>query len=291
MTVDLKDIWISVRPKEWVKNLFLFAALIFSRNLFDLVLLIKVGAGFVLFSIAASSIYIFNDVMDIAQDQQHPEKFKRPIAAGRVRIQRAYAMSASLAFAALPAAYLLNPTFFGIVAAFLAINVAYSLRIKEIVILDVMCIAGSFVLRVLAGTALVGVRPSDWLILCTIMVALFLGFCKRRHEIVLMKDRASNHRGVLVEYGVTFLDQMISVATAGTIITYALYTVSNETVVRFGTRNLVFTVPFVIYGVYRYLYLVHQKTSGGNPASLVLSDTPLLVNAILWLGAILYILY
>lgn len=183
------------------------------------------------------------------------------------------------------------PTLFCIVAAFLVVNIVYSLKLKNMVILDVMCIASGFVLRVLGGTVLADVQPSGWLILCTIMIALFLAFCKRRHEIISLNDMVGTHRRVLSEYGVTFLDQMIAVAAAGSLMSYALYTVSEETVVHFGTRNLVFTVPFVIYGIFRYLFLIYRKALGRNPTSLVLGDPPLLVNIGLWLVITIYLYF
>jgi len=159
------------------------------------------------------------------------------------------------------------------------------------VILDVMFIAFGFVIRVLAGTELAAVEPSDWLIICTITISLFLGFSKRRHELSLMGDQSNNHRKVLTHYSIPFLDQMIGIATACTVMSYALYTVSNETVVRFGTRNLVYTIPFVLYGVYRYLYLIHQEGKGGNPTSVVMKDLPLILNGFLWLLAVVLIIY
>jgi len=160
-----------------------------------------------------------------------------------------------------------------------------------VVIIDVMCIAFGFVFRVLAGTALAGVQPSDWLIICTITISLFLGFSKRRHELTLVGDNAENHRKVLSDYSLVFLDQMIAVATACCIMSYALYTIADDTIIRFGTRNLVFTIPFVIYGIYRYLYLIHQKKIGGNPTSVLLTDFPLLLNSLLWVGAVIMIIY
>ena len=291
MITNLKNIVISMRPKQWVKNVFIFTGLIFSRNLFQVDLLTRVSAGFILFSLAASSIYIFNDIQDIVKDRQHPEKRKRPLAAGVLSVQTAYVVSTALAIFALGAGYFLDKTFFAILAAYIVMNIAYTLKIKDMVILDVMFISFGFVIRVLAGTELAAVRPSDWLIICTITISLFLGFSKRRHELVLIGNNANNHRKVLTHYSIPFLDQMIAVATACTVMSYALYTISAETVSRFGTRNLVFTIPFVLYGIYRYFYLIHQKEKGGNPTSAVLTDLPLFVDGILWLIAVILIIY
>lgn len=280
-----------MRPKQWVKNLFLFVGLIFSRNLFDLALLLKVTTGFALFCSAASSIYLFNDIRDFDNDKLHPEKNKRPLPAGQLGLTQAYLTSGSLAATCLVGSCLLDPNFFLIVFLYIAMNTAYSLKIKHMVILDVMCIACGFVLRVLAGTTLAGVSPSDWLVICTITLSLFLGFSKRRHELTLIGAGANNHRTVLSEYSGNFLDQMIAVATASTLMSYALYTVSSETIVKFGTRNLVFTIPFVLYGIFRYLYLIHQKQLGGNPTTAVLTDLPLLLNAVFWLVTVIAIIY
>jgi 4-hydroxybenzoate polyprenyltransferase len=291
MISDMKYILISMRPKQWVKNVFVFAGLIFSHNLFDIYLLIRVTLGFSLFCLAASSIYIFNDIKDLEKDKGHPQKSKRPLAAGQLKVNQAYASSIILAIIALLGAMLLDLTFFLILAGYVLMNVAYTIKIKEMVILDVMCIAFGFVFRVLAGTTLAGVKPSDWLIICTITVSIFLALSKRRHEFTLFAANGNNHRKVLAEYSTHFLDQMISVATACTLMSYALYTIADETVARFGTRNLIFTLPFVIYGIYRYLYLIHQKKMGGNPTSVLLADFPLFLNGLLWLVAIIIIIY
>ena len=280
-----------MRPVQWVKNLFIFAGLIFSGNLFHPEVLIRVGNGFILFSLVVSSIYIFNDIIDLEYDRAHPEKKNRPLAAGLLSVPAAYAGAIVLAAAGLIGALTLDQVFFAILLSYLIINFAYTIKIKKMVILDIMCIASGFVLRVLAGTELAEVMPSDWLILCTIMLSLFLGFSKRRHEFVVTGTDALSHRKVLGEYSLSFLDQMIAVATACTVMSYALYTVSPQTVSRFDTRNLVFSIPFVIYGIYRYLYLIHQKNMGGNPTRELVSDPPLLINALLWALLVVLIIY
>ncbi len=291
MISGMKYLIVSMRPKQWVKNVFVFAGLIFSHNLFDLYLLARVTLGFSLFCLAAGSIYIFNDIKDLEKDKEHPDKFKRPLAAGDLKVNKAYAGSVVLGTIALLGAILLDPTFFLILAGYLLMNVAYTIKIKEIVILDVMCIAFGFAFRVFAGTVLASVRPSDWLIICTISISIFLGFSKRRHEMTLVGPNANSHRSVLADYSINFLDQMISVATACSLMSYALYAIADETVARFGTRNLIFTIPFVIYGIYRYLYLIHRKQMGGNPTSALLTDFPLFLNGLLWLVAIIIIIY
>ena len=289
--MKLKYVIVSMRPGQWVKNLFIFAGLIFSGNLFHPNVLIRVGNGFILFSLVASSIYIFNDIIDLEFDREHPEKKNRPVAAGLLSVPAAYAGAIVFALAGLIGALTLDRVFFAILLSYLIINFAYTIKIKKMVILDIMCIASGFVLRVLAGTELVEVTPSDWLILCTITFSMFLGFSKRRHELVVTGTKALSHRKVLGEYSLSFLDQMIAVATACTVMSYALYTVSPQTVSRFGTRNLVYSIPFVIYGIYRYLYLIHQKNMGGNPPREVVRDLPLLLNALLWAFFVVLIIY
>ena len=291
MISKLKYVVVSMRPEQWVKNLFVFAGLIFSGNLFHLGILIRVGCGFVLFSLVASSIYIFNDIHDVESDKAHPEKKTRPLAAGLLSIPSAYASATVLALVGLIVALTLDRMFFCILVVYLLINIAYTMRVKKMVILDVMCISSGFVLRVLAGTELAAVIPSDWLIICTITLSLFLGFSKRRHELILTGTDPYNRRTVLGEYSTRFLDQMIGIATACTVMSYALYTISPETVSRFGTRNLIFTIPFVLYGIYRYLYLIHQKNMGGNPTRELFADLPLLINAVLWVCVVVFIIY
>jgi 4-hydroxybenzoate polyprenyltransferase len=287
----VKHILISMRLKQWVKNLFIFAGLVFSGNLFHLAALSRICTGFILFGFVASSIYIFNDIHDLEQDKTHPVKRGRPLAAGCLSIPVALGSAVIFAAFGLGVASVLHWHFFGILVGYFIINVAYTLKLKEFVILDVMCIASGFVLRVLSGTLLAEVKPSDWLLLCTITLSLFLGFSKRRQEILLKGAEADRHRKVLGQYSITFLDQMIAIATACTVMSYALYTVSPQTVARFGTRNLVFTIPFVLYGIYRYLFLTHQKKGGGDPTSELLTDFPMLINAVLWCLVVTLIIY
>ena len=291
MLTSIKYVLISMRPKQWVKNLFVFVGLIFSRNLMDPHLFVKVTLGFALFSLMASSVYLFNDIRDIEKDRNHRGKRKRPIAAEKLKISTAFMCSATFTVVSLVIGFWLDPKFFAILAIYGIVNVAYSIRLKQMVIVDIMIIAFGFVLRVIAGTVIAGVSPSDWLIICTMTISLFLGFSKRRQELVLAGDNAGEQRLVLENYSVPFLDQMIAVVTGCTVISYALYTVSSETVARFGTRNLVFTIPFVLYGIFRYLYLVYHKVSGENPTELIMKDTPSVVNVVLWFIVVLIVVY
>jgi len=291
MFMSLKYILISMRPKQWVKNLFVFAGLIFSRHLMDPQLFIKVTLGFALFNLLAGSMYLFNDIRDIGNDRNHRDKRKRPIASDKLKISTAYTVSVILIVVSLAIAFWLDMKFFAILAIYGVVNVAYSLRLKHMVIVDIMIIAFGFVLRVIAGTVLAEVSPSDWLILCTMTISLFFGFSKRRQELVLAGDNAGEQRLVLENYSLPFLDQMMAVVTGCTVISYALYTVSSETVARFGSRNLVFTIPFVLYGIFRYLYLVYHKVSGENPTEMIMKDTPSVVNVVLWFIVVVMVVY
>ncbi|MBN1466361.1 decaprenyl-phosphate phosphoribosyltransferase [candidate division KSB1 bacterium] len=290
LLADLKYIIIAMRPKQWIKNFFIFAGLFFSRNMSDLSLMLDVTIGFLLFCLAASAIYIFNDIIDIPRDKNHPKKSKRPLAAGKLSIIKAGLASLSLITVALTCSFSLDEKFALILLAYSAMNILYSIKIKQVVILDILFIAFGFILRVLAGVTLAGVYPSDWLIICSMTLALFLGFTKRRQELVFQSSDTTS-RSVLSEYSVSFLDQMIAVVTACTVMSYALYTVSPETVARFHTRNLVMTVPFVLYGIFRYFYLIHKKGHGEDPTLLLLNDKPTLVNLLLWLVSVAIIIY
>lgn len=287
----VKDLIQLLRVKQWNKNLFVFAALVFSRKLFHLPDVFLTAGGFGLFSLAASAVYIFNDIRDAEADRRHPQKKSRPIASGRVSTGTASVIAIILGAAALGGAFALDRGFWSVLAIYVILNLAYSVFLKQIVIIDVMVIAAGFVLRVLAGAAIISVYPSSWLVICTILLALFLAFGKRRNEIVVMGDEADSHRPVLEHYSPYFLDQMMAVVTASTVISYMLYTVSEDTCRFFGTRHLLWTTPFVLYGIFRYLYLVHRKEKGGDPAELMFGDKPLLINIVLWVIACVLIIY
>jgi 4-hydroxybenzoate polyprenyltransferase len=280
-----------MRPQQGVKNFFLFAALIFSRHLFVINELAATCLGFLFFSLVSSGVYVFNDIVDLEKDRLHPIKSKRPLPSGKLSISTASIVSILLIVSGLVGGFLLN-TQFGIVALLYAlINVFYTYKLKEVVILDVMTIAAGFVMRVAAGAVLINVYISEWLIICTVLLSLFLGFSKRRHELSVLESHANEHRAVLQSYSRYFLDQMIGVVTAATVMSYTLYTVSERTVHEFGTPHLIYTVPFVLYGIFRYLYLVHKKEEGGDPTKIVLTDKPLLFNVILWVVTASIIIY
>jgi 4-hydroxybenzoate polyprenyltransferase len=281
----------SLRPAQWVKNLFVLAPLVFAHRLDDPALLGRAALAFAAFCAAASATYLLNDLRDRELDRLHPLKRKRPIAAGELAPGVAGAAALGLAAAAVAVALQLGRGFAALVAFYLALNLLYSLGLKHLVILDVMSVAAGFVIRVLAGALAIEVEVSRWLILCTSFLALFLAFAKRRHEIQLLAAGAASQRKVLEHYSTTFLDQMINVVTASTLLAYALYAVAPETAERLGTPHLVWTVPMVLYGIFRFLYLLHQSNAERNPTEAILHDPPFLVNLALWGVAVVALIY
>lgn len=281
----------SLRIQQWIKNFFVFAPLIFSQNVFNLPLLVKTAFAFILFCILSGAAYILNDIQDLEEDKLHPLKSKRPLASGRLEKTSAFFAFIFLALLGLAGAFLLNFYFFIALLVYFVLQIAYSGWLKHVVIIDVFLIATGYLIRVIAGGLAIEIQLSPWLFICTILIALFLALSKRRHELVLLDKNAEIHRPILKEYTPQLLDQMIAVVTASTVISYCLYTVSTETVAKFGTKNLLFTVPFVLYGIFRYLYLVHQKDEGGSPEALIIKDKPLLVDLFLWISTAMLILY
>jgi 4-hydroxybenzoate polyprenyltransferase len=280
-----------MRPRQWTKNCFVFAALLFSRNALNLPLLLKALFAFVLFCLISGCVYIINDLVDLKGDRLHPAKSRRPLASGKLKASHALLPVVILIPLSLGAALYLHLSFFLVTVVYLCVQLAYSFLLKRIVILDVFAVTLGFVLRVVAGAVVIGVEMTSWLLICATLLALFLGLSKRRHELVTLKLEAANHRKVLREYSPHLLDQMISVVTASTVITYSLYTMSEETIARVQTRNLVYTVPFVLYGIFRYLYLIHQKREGGSPEIILVTDKPLMIDILLWVAAVGIILY
>ncbi len=281
----------AMRPRQWAKNVFVLAPLVFARQLDDPRVLGRALVAFAAFSLLASAIYLFNDVRDRAEDRRHPRKRTRPIAAGRLPVPVAIAAAALLATAALTLGWALGGQLVTILLVYLAVNLLYSLGLKKVVILDVMVVSAGFVLRVMAGGVAVGVEVSAWLILCTSFLALFLAFSKRRHELMLLTADAAEQRQVLTHYSPAFLDQMINVVTAGTVVAYAVYAISPETVEKFHTRDLIFTMPFVLFGIFRYLYLIYQRPSQRNPTEAILGDRPFLINIVLWVASVVWVIY
>ena len=283
----------SLRPAQWSKNVFVLAPAAFAGGLTVPATIAAAVVALAAFCAAASAVYLFNDLRDREQDRRHPRKRLRPVASGALGAAPASVVAAVLAAVALGAAWTLNSRTVQLVAAYLVVNLCYSLWLKRIVIVDVMVLSSGFVIRVLAGAAAVGVAVSAWLVLCTVFLALFLGFSKRRHELVLLVGEAGEQRSVLNHYSPTFLDQMMNVVTASTLLSYALYTTADETVARFGAYSLVWTVPFVLFGIFRYLYLIHQAENPKqrNPTELLLFDPPFLINMGLYGLAVVLIVY
>jgi len=288
---SVKDLLLTLRPHQWTKNLVIFAALVFARELDHPDKILRSIAAFLDFCVLSGAVYVINDVADYKQDRFHPVKKNRPIASGRLNRSYAAVMGLILYITALAFAYLIHPGFFAIALLYTAVTVGYTYYFKKIAILDVMAISIGFVLRAIAGGTAIDVEASFWLLLCTFLLALFLALSKRRHELVFLSEDAAKHRTNLAEYSPYLLDQMIGVATASTVLAYTLYTVSPETTAKFGTDKLSFTVPFVIFGIFRYLYLIHQKNEGGRPSMLLISDKPLLISIILWILTCVGILY
>ena len=282
----------SLRPKQWTKNILLFAGIIFSQSLLCWKLILNVFLAFIVFSFVSGCLYLLNDLMDIEQDQRHPVKRRRPLASGRLGKTAAFTSF----FVGMPimvlAAFLLSSGFGYLIIFYILLVLGYSLFLKNIVILDVMIIAMGFVLRAIAGAVVIDVSISSWLLVCTIFLSLFLALNKRRHEISLLGANARSHRSNLSNYSIPLIDLLISIVASGVLMSYALYTTSPTTIEKFGSRGLVITLPFVIYGVFRYLYLVHQFGAGGSPEEVLINDKGIIINVILYVlcaGCIIYL--
>jgi len=285
------NLLLSLRPGQWTKNLLVFAGLLFGRQLTDPVAVARASAAFAVFCVLSGVVYLVNDVSDRETDRQHPLKARRPIASGALPVPVAIGSAIVLAVLALISAFMLGWPFFIVAAIYLALQTLYSGPLKHIVIIDVLTIAIGFVLRAVAGAVVVNVDISHWLLVCTILLALFISLVKRRHELVLLASGATSHRPILGEYSPYLLDQMIAVVTASTLISYIFYTISPETEEKFGTHWLGLTIPFPLYGIFRYLYLVHQREGGGSPADLLITDRPLLVCVTLWALSVALLIY
>ena len=281
----------SFRPKQWTKNLLIFAGILFSQRIFELGPLINSILGFISFCMLSSAEYLVNDLLDLEKDRAHPIKSLRPLASGKLSISLAMVAAVILFFSGLTLAFYLRSEFGLVALIYTVLLLLYSFILKHIVILDVIIIASGFVLRAMGGAVVVHVSISSWLLICTIFLALFLGLCKRRYELILLGDDASEHRKILGEYSPYLLDQMIGVVTAGSVMAYALYTTAQDTVNKIGSRNLIITIPFVLYGIFRYLYIVHAKNMGGSPELDLIKDKSMIINILLYLIAVALIIY
>lgn len=287
----LRAILVSLRPHQWTKNLLVFAALALSKHLFEPEPFLRTLLAFGVFCGLSGTVYLVNDLVDLPRDRLHPRKRLRPLASGALPLRKARAVALGLGAVCLGLSGVLGAPFASAAALYLLLNLAYSFRLKAIVIVDVISISLGFVLRAVAGALAIQVGFSEWLIVCTILLALFLALSKRRHELTSLNDAASDHRPILSEYSPYLLDQMISVVTASCLMAYAFYTMAPETVEKYRTDRLAWTVPFVLYGIFRYLYLVHKKDQGGSPTDLLLTDWPLLLDVALWALSIVVIVY
>jgi len=283
--------WIRLlRPAQWVKNAFVLAPLLFSGRATETSAILAAVGALVAFCLVSSCVYILNDIADRAADRAHPTKRDRPIAAGRIGVGPASALGVVLGVAGLAVARATGTSVALVCGIYLALNVVYSIRLKRVVLLDVFSLAAFFVLRLLAGAAAVQVTPSIWLLLCGGLLALYLGFAKRRHELTLLGDGSTSHREVLAHYSPIFLDQMSVVLLSVTIVSYIMYTVFSDTAVAVGSNALVYSAVFVLYGVFRYLYLVHQR-EGGSPTETLLTDAAIMINVLLWLAYCAWAIY
>lgn len=275
-----------LRPKQWIKNFFVFAAVIFSGNFTKSSLLLLNVLVFILFCFSSSAVYIFNDIQDIEKDRIHPEKKFRPLASGKVSKREAIILNIILSIGTLVAAYFVNKLLLLVVAVYMVTNVLYSIWLKEIVIIDVMIITFGFVLRVESGSIITNVRISPWLFLCTILLSLFLALNKRKSEIISLKERSREHRKILEDYSISFLDKMLGIVTPSALMAYCLYTFSST-----QSKTMMITIPFVLYGIFRYEFLIGKSTIGGKPEEALTHDLPFFINMILWVLTVLGIIY
>jgi 4-hydroxybenzoate polyprenyltransferase len=284
-------LFVSLRPEQWTKNLLVLAGVVFGGRLLEPRALAIALAAFGIFCLLSGAVYLFNDVADREADRNHPLKRERPIASGQLSTTTAVTAGVVLGGAGVAAAFSIGTQFAIVAAAYLGALMLYSAGLKHVVIVDVLMIAAGFVLRAIAGAVAVDVPIGHWLLICTTLLALFLALSKRRHELTLLAEGATDHRRILEEYSPYLLDQMIGVVTSSTLIAYTVYATSPDTAARLGTAKLGLTIPFVLYGIFRYLYLVHQKSGGGSPAAMLLTDRPLLGCVALWAASVIVLMY
>jgi len=280
----LKEILISMRPKQWYKNLVIFIGIVFSLNLLDLSLWITVISAFIIFCLISGSIYLINDVLDIEKDRKHPRKSKRPLPSGDLKPYQAIFAAVLFICIGFLWSYFINLPFIAITSAFFILMMVYSLVLKHFVIVDILVISTGFVMRAIAGALAISVLVSPWLIICTFLLALFLALGKRRHEISLLGNEAKNHRSNLESYSTNMLDQMIIVTISALIMSYSLYTFFSGKIV------MMLTIPFAFYGIFRYLLLIHSKDIGGEP-EMLFKDRGMLISMILWILIVIGVLY
>ena len=285
----MKEYFKLFRIHQWIKNIFIFVPLVFSKNLFNYDLLFIVTVGFLEFCFASSVVYIINDIIDIESDREHPVKRTRPLPSGKISKKSALISAIILFVIILIFLPFFNLTFNTCLIIYIILNVFYSFNLKNIVIIDIFSIAAGFMIRIISGAVIINVEISSWLILTTMFISLFLGVMKRHSELALVEKKST--RKVLSEYSLTFLDQMATVAAAGVIICYALYSVAERTISVFGTDKLIFTTPFVVFGIFRYMYLVYMNAKGENTSKILSSDLPMIFNILLYILFSVLIIY
>jgi 4-hydroxybenzoate polyprenyltransferase len=289
LTTIAKGLVRATRPKQWSKNLLLFLSWIFALKLSDVSLFLLATAGFAVFCAASSAVYLVNDLVDIEKDRQHPTKRKRPLAAGLIQPWHAIVLAVVLTVGSTAWAFYLGTRFGAVTVGYLVLSFAYSFLLKHLVLIDVFTLAAGFVIRAAAGAVVIAVPISPWLYVCTALASLFVGFAKRRNELMTLEADAANHRRILAEYTPQLLDQLIIIVTSATVMAYSLYTFSAENLPRNSAMML--TIPFVLYGLFRYMYIVYVRNEGGSPEEVLLRDVPFLLNVVLWLATAVVVMY
>ena len=276
-----------LRPKQWTKNVFVFSGLIFSQNILNPPLFAKTFQAFILFCMISSCVYIINDLVDIEKDKLHPTKKYRPLVSGDVNKRVAIIILSCLMLLSISGSFALDFKFGLIILSYFIINTLYSIKLKHIVIIDIMIISVGFVLRAISGAVVINVEISPWLLICTVFLSLFLALSKRKNELIVLEDNAKNHRKILGDYSIDLIEQMLPVVTSCAIISYALYTFTGA-----RTNIMMITIPFVIYGIFRYQYLTYKKGFGGRPESAFFCDKPFIINVLSWgISSILILSY
>ncbi len=289
--MTLRLMWYALRPRHWIKNVFIFAPLLFGQKLFVYPENAQALIGFVLFCCMASAVYVINDIVDIKKDRAHALKRLRPIAAGKISVLQAWSLALVLLFVSLSGAIALNGLFAWVLVLYCVLNLIYSRYLKNIVIIDVFCLAAFFLLRIVAGTVIVNVKFSHWMIFALMLLAMYLGFYKRRQDIRFFKKSYRESNASIIKYNVYFIDQMCATLSASIPIIYMLYTVDKRTVDEFHTTNLIYTIPFVYYGIFRYQYLVHSRRQGDDPTAVMFKDPMMVCNVMLWIFSCIVIIY
>ncbi|HRZ86902.1 MAG TPA: decaprenyl-phosphate phosphoribosyltransferase [bacterium] len=285
------NILVSMRPRQWSKNMLVFAALLFSKHVFDPAYVLKSLCAFALWCAVSGGVYIVNDLFDRKKDTLNPRTARRPVASGALSPRAASAAAAALIVGSLAASVLISVPFAAVMAAYLSLTLSYTLWLRNVVIVDILVVALGFVLRAIAGGVAIGVEVSDWLLICTMLLALFLVISKRRYELTRLGEEKGEFRESLKGYSLNFIDQMVAIVTSTTLVAYAFYTISDVTVNKFHTDKLKFTIPFVLYGIFRYLYIVYHQKLGESPETILIKDRPFLINLSLWVASLLAILY